>query len=122
MKQPSEGFGSELRRLRREGNVKYSQAQLAKLADVTPSYISMLETGQRTPTPAAIRRLGPHLGVSANYLMKYLGMIEMDFAATLADHREQVKKRHPELPQEQLDEMANFLTYLEFKLTALSRG
>lgn len=120
MKEPRTEFGRELRRLRREGPIEYSQSQLAKLSGVTTSYISQLETGERTPTPRVIRRLSPHLGVNPNHLFMKLGMVEMDLAGTLAGNRDQVKQKMPHLPEEQLEELASYLTYLHFKASIYS--
>ena len=44
MKEPKTEFGRELRKLRLEGEVKYTQSQLSKLGDVTAGYISQIET------------------------------------------------------------------------------
>ena len=120
MKEPRTEFGRELRRLRREGPIKYSQSQLAKLSGVTTSHISQLETGERTRTPRVIRRLSPHLGVKPNQLLMKLGMVEMDLAGTLANNRDQVKRKMPNLPEEQLEELASYLTYLHFKASIYS--
>ena len=119
MRKPGNEFGRELRRLRREGKFTYSQGQLAKLAGITASYLSQLETGKRSPTPRVIRRLSPHLGVSPNHLLRTIGMVEMDLASTLASKREYLGNIVPEIPEKQLDELANLLTYLEFKEEAL---
>lgn len=119
MRKPGNEFGRELRRLRREGEVPYSQARLAGLAGITASYLSQLETGERNPTPRVIRRLSPHLGVSPNHLLRAIGMVEMDLASTLSSKREYVGGIAPDLSGEQLEELANYLTYLEFKEEAL---
>jgi len=119
MKEPITEFGRELRRLRRQGKTKYSLAQLARLAGVTASYISQLETGDRSPTPRVIRRLSRHLGVAPNHLLSKIGMVEMDLAGTLASNREHLNSIVPDMTNEQLEELANYLTYLDFKVTAL---
>ena len=115
MREAGTEFGRELRRLRLEGDVKYSQTQLAKLAGIKASYISQLETGKRKPTPKVIRRLSPHLGVPANHLLSTIGLIEMDLARTLAANRDEISRKLPDLTPEQIEEAASFLTYLEFK-------
>ena len=117
MREPRNEFGRELRRLRRAQSL--SQARLAELAGVTASYLSQLETGERNPTPTVIRRLSPHLEVSPNHLLGMIGMVEMDLAGTLAGNREYVGRVAPDLSGEQVEEMANYLTYLEFKDEAL---
>lgn len=115
MNNPQNDFGRELRRLRLKGTIKYSQAELAELTGVSACYISKLETGDKEPTVRVIRKLSPHLGVKPNHFLKIIGMVEMDFASTLADNRDQVKRQMPDLPEDQLEEIANFLTYLDFK-------
>ncbi len=117
MREPGNEFGRELRRLRREQGL--SQARLAELAGVTASYLSQLETGERNPTPMVIRRLSPYLNVSPNHLLGRIGMVEMDLAGTLAGNRAYVGRVAPDLPEDQVEEMANYLTYLEFKEEAL---
>jgi transcriptional regulator with XRE-family HTH domain len=52
-----------------------SQAELAAGADMSPSMLSMVESGRREPTISALRRLAARLGVGAGVL----------FAAALAD-------------------------------------
>jgi transcriptional regulator with XRE-family HTH domain len=117
MREPRNEFGRELRKLRRARG--FSQARLAELAGVTASYLSQLETGERRSTPGVIRRLSPHLEVSPNHLFARIGMVEMDLAGTLADNREYVNRLAPGLTREQAEEMANYLTYLDFKKQAL---
>jgi transcriptional regulator with XRE-family HTH domain len=117
MREPQNEFGRELRKLRL--GAEYSQARLAELARVTASYISQLEIGTKIPTPRVIRQLSPHLGVPSNHLLSRIGMVEMDLASTLADKRDHVSSIMPDLPEEQLEELANYLTYLEFKAAAL---
>jgi len=119
MKNPKTEFGRELRLLRTEGKIRYSQAQLASLAGIKASYVSQLETGKKNPTPRVIRRLSPHLGVTANHLLIKLGMAEMDLASTLANNRQQIKRKMSDLPEEQLEELASYLTYLDFKASVL---
>lgn len=119
MKEPKTEFGRELRKLRLEGKIRYSQSQLAKLAGVTASYISQLETQEKIPKPRVIRKLSAHLGVKTNHLLSKLGMVEMDLASTLASNRDQVSRKMPDLPEEQLEELAKYLTYLDFKASAL---
>jgi len=120
MREPRNEFGRGLRELRRARG--FSQAQLADLAGVTASYLSQLETGERRPTPAVIRRLSPHLKVNSNLLFARIGMIEMDLAGTLAGNREYVDRLAPGLTREQAEEIANYLTYLEFKKQALEEA
>lgn len=119
MKEPITEFGRELRKLRREGKVRYSLTQLANIAGVSASYISQLETGDKNPTPRVIRKVSRHLGVSPNHLFSKIGMVEMDLAGTLASNREQLSSIMPDISAEQLEELAIFLTYLDFREAAL---
>jgi transcriptional regulator with XRE-family HTH domain len=111
---PSE-FSQKLRDLRLNGKYKYTQAGLGRLAGVTASYISQLETGKKGPTPKIIRKLSPHLGIDPNFLLNSLGIVEMDLAGTLANKRDQIKREMPYLKPEEIEEFSNYLTYLEFK-------
>ena len=119
MNEPISDFGRELRRLRREGEIKYTQAQLAALAGIKASYVSQLETGEKNPTVRVIHRLSPHLGVTPNHLLKTIGMVEMDLPGTFANNRDQVRDNMPDLTQQQVEELADYLTYLEFKASVL---
>ena len=60
-----EPFAARLRRLREAAGL--TQRQLAGEA-LHPSYVSLLEAGRRTPTPAAVEVLAARLGVSAGEL------------------------------------------------------
>ena len=57
---PAESVGQRLRRLRLAAGL--SQAALAG-GDVHPSYVSLLESGRRSPTPAILAELAARLGV-----------------------------------------------------------
>ncbi|MFN8147109.1 MAG: helix-turn-helix transcriptional regulator [Candidatus Nanopelagicales bacterium] len=60
-----DGFGRRLRRLREAAGL--SQTALAG-DDLHPSYISMLESGRRAPTPAALAVIARRLGVGVDEL------------------------------------------------------
>ena len=106
-------FACELNKLRIQAG--YRQVDLAKKINVTASYMSQLESGTKKPTPRIIRRLSPHLRVTPNHLLKTIGMVEMDLVSTLACHREHINSVMPNISEEQLEEFANYLTYLDFK-------
>lgn len=59
-------MGDRLQRLRQERRL--SQRRLAQLADVTPAYVSKIESGERQPSLSVVRALAGALGVSASYL------------------------------------------------------
>lgn len=62
----SAGFGARLRALRRAAGL--SQAELAGEA-MSASYVSLLESGRRTPTPAAVAALAERLGCGPERLL-----------------------------------------------------
>lgn len=61
-----ESFGRRLRRLRTERGL--SQTQLAG-SDLSPSYVSLLESGKRTATRPVVERLAERLGCEPRLLM-----------------------------------------------------
>lgn len=60
-------FGSNLRRLRREADLR--QKDLASLCDCAQGYISSLESGQFSPSMSILLRLASALGVSPAALL-----------------------------------------------------
>jgi transcriptional regulator with XRE-family HTH domain len=53
-----------------------SITQLAKLSDVSPSYISRIESGgRRPPKPEILKKIAPHLGLGYNELMIKAGYL-----------------------------------------------
>lgn len=60
-------FGDRLRQLRKERNL--TQQQLAELIGVKNGVISFYELGDRTPSPAVLRKLALALHVTADYLL-----------------------------------------------------
>ena len=119
MKQPGTEFGRELRALRLAHDPKYSQAALARLVGVEPAYVSQLETGTRAnPSPPLVRRLAGRLGVSPNYLFRPLAIEEMDLASTLVERRQEISAKLADLTLGQLEELRDFLAYLDAKLAS----
>ncbi|MFC5380323.1 helix-turn-helix domain-containing protein [Aquipuribacter nitratireducens] len=59
------GLGERLRAVREERRV--SQTQLAG-PDLSPSYLSLIESGKRTPSDAVLEKLATRLDVSAHFL------------------------------------------------------
>lgn len=60
-------FGERLRQLRKER--KLTQKQLAELIGVKNGVISFYELGDRTPSPAVLRKLALALHVTTDYLL-----------------------------------------------------
>jgi transcriptional regulator with XRE-family HTH domain len=119
MKDPNNSFGVELRRLRKDAG--YTQSVLAeKAGNISASYISQLEAGDKIPTPRIIRKLSGPLGVQPNDLFRLIGVVEMDLAGTLANKRNLLREHMHGLSGSHLDELASYLTYLEFKTIVFS--
>lgn len=110
-------FAHELKRLREAAG--YTQAGLAEAAGVSGGYVRQLETDKKPPTQRVIRKLSGPLGVSSNRLFSTIGMVEMDLAGTLAAGRDKVSGAMPDLSPEQLEELADYLTFLHFKASVL---
>ena len=63
------GLGDVVRELREQRG--WTQAQLAELAQLAVSYVTLLESGhQRHPRPAIVARLGRALGVPVSRLLE----------------------------------------------------
>lgn len=67
MREPLDNFYLILRCYRNEK--KITQVQLSELLDVSPSYVAMLETGQRSPSFAMLFRVAKALGVKASEIV-----------------------------------------------------
>ncbi|GIH26518.1 hypothetical protein Aph01nite_48280 [Acrocarpospora phusangensis] len=63
----SEALGDRLRQLRKEAGL--TQDRLARRAHVNDSYISLIETGRRVPSPEVTAALAAELGCTAEYLL-----------------------------------------------------
>ncbi|MEV5754633.1 helix-turn-helix transcriptional regulator [Actinoallomurus sp. NPDC052308] len=64
-----------------------SQAQLA-LPELSDSYVSLIESGKRTPTPEVVRLLARKLGCSASYLSSGIDEATQDRLQTALDQAE----------------------------------
>lgn len=60
-------FGNRLRQLRKDRTL--TQQQLAELIGVKNGVISFYELGDRTPSPAVLRKLALALHVTSDYLL-----------------------------------------------------
>ncbi|GAA2265083.1 MULTISPECIES: helix-turn-helix domain-containing protein [Kitasatospora] len=65
MEQPQNGIGQRLRELRQKRGL--NQQDLAS-ADISVSYVSLIETGKRVPSEAVLRALAERVGCSVEYL------------------------------------------------------
>lgn len=67
-------FGSYIKKLRREKNIPLTK--LAALADLSPSYLSRIERGERNiPHARILQRLAPHLGLTPEELLIAAGYL-----------------------------------------------
>jgi len=66
-------FGGYLRSLRRKRRL--SQRRLGMLTGVSTSYVSMIESGFRNPSPRVLRKLAPAYGIPAKELLQEAGFV-----------------------------------------------
>jgi len=96
-KESAEDFAARLRELRRQRNL--TQAELARLADVSHVHIGRLEKGVSQPTADFIKRLAEALGVLPGYLLD--GSQQQAVAANIEDFElAQQFQQLAKLPQE----------------------
>jgi len=110
-------FGQELRKLRKEA--RYTQDQLAKLARISASYISQLETDKKKPTDRVITKLSDALNIGENQLLIKVGKLKMDLAGTLAIRRNEAPELLTKLSDEQWEELLTYLAYMKVKASIL---
>jgi transcriptional regulator with XRE-family HTH domain len=67
-KRAADKFGVEVKRRREEQGL--SQEQLAELADIDRTYISMIERGKRNPTLEVAERIAVALDMKLSELIK----------------------------------------------------
>ncbi len=68
-------ISQRIKEIRRERGLSQSQLAHPELSD---SYISLIESGQRTPTPAVLELLASKLGCSVSYLINGVTATEME--------------------------------------------
>lgn len=56
--------------------------KLAELSGVAATFISCIERAKKTPSPATLSKLAPHLGVTYEYLMFVAGYIKPNLQLT----------------------------------------
>ncbi len=76
---PLPGFGGLLRRLRLDR--RFTQAELADEADVTPGYVARIELNQVSPSSALLLRLADALGVPVSALAEHGGYVPPELTA-----------------------------------------
>jgi len=60
-------LGSAIRQIRKKRNI--SQKEFAQLIDKTPSYLSLIETNQKTPSMELLRNISKSLQIPFYYLL-----------------------------------------------------
>jgi transcriptional regulator with XRE-family HTH domain len=96
-KEVAEEFASRLRELRRQRNL--TQAELARLANVSQVHVGRLEKGVSQPTADFIKKLAEALGVLPGYLLD--GSQQQAVAANIEDFElAQQFQQLSKLPQE----------------------
>ena len=110
-------FGQEIRRLRKEA--RYTQGKLAKLARISASYISQLETGEKYPTDRVIGKLSGALDIPENRLFAKIGKLKMDLAATLATDREEIPEILASFSDKEWEELVAYAAYIKVKASFL---
>ncbi len=92
--------GKKLRRMRNKKGLSLREA--ARLANVSPTSLSLTETGKRKPTPAFLLKLAPVLSIPQDELLALYGYGEVDevdrrlhrlakeFDAALFEHLEEI--------------------------------
>lgn len=74
-------FGQYLKTMRNKNRLTLKQ--LADLADLSPSYLSRVERGERSiPNAPILKKLAPHLGLSTHEIMTAAGYLQDDTKAS----------------------------------------
>ncbi len=95
-----ESLGQHIRQARLAR--QFSGAQLARLAGVSPSNVSRIESGETaTPTPDLLRRIAAALDLDLAELLVYLGV---SVPPTTPPLRIYLRTIYPTLPDEALQE------------------
>ena len=108
-------LGNKIKQLREEKNI--TQANLAKLLDVSPSTVGMWEQNRRTPDIEILKKLSDILHVSVDYL---LGKTDMknyleDPNVTIALHSDETSLDYSDLSDEAKKEVQDFIEYVRHK-------
>jgi transcriptional regulator with XRE-family HTH domain len=111
-------FGTELRKHRKQRG--YTQAKLAKLAKISETYVSLLETGIKKPSDRVIRKLSDALNIEENRLLVTVGKIKMDLFGTLSIGRDEVPELLVDLSDKEWEELLSYVAYIRVKATILS--
>ena len=92
----------------------YNGKQLARLAGISPGYLSALETGEKTPTYKVIRSLAGALDINPNGLLKAAKILVMPLEAGLRNP-EDVITFTIEVDAREREQLLNYLEFLRFR-------
>ena len=84
-------FGEWLRLMRTQRHL--SQAELAKRVGLTPSNVSRIETGTRSPSTEVLRILGAQLGIDDDEVYLRAGYLPPRFVPTAIEHPNKIMER-----------------------------
>jgi transcriptional regulator with XRE-family HTH domain len=98
-------FQNRLKELRKAR--KLSQEDLGKVINISGRNISYLEAGERSPSPEILNKLADVFDVSVDYLLGRSGLRQAD--------AEQILSLFKDLPQEAVNEMKDYLSYIRQK-------
>ena len=91
-----------------------SSKQLARLAGISTSYLSQLETGAKIPTRRVIRAISGALDIHPNSLLNAANILVMPLDRGLHDQREAVVFS-VEVDAEEQAELEIYLSFLRFR-------
>ena len=121
MRRPKERtteFGIRLASLRERQGINVSE--LADRAGVSPSYVSLLETGQRPPNDRIIRRISGALDVLPIVLYEAAGLIPMALAESLRPADAKVRFEE-DLTEAERQELLDYLSFLRYRAAVSAR-
>ncbi|WP_132012665.1 helix-turn-helix domain-containing protein [Hydrogenispora ethanolica] len=98
-------FQERLKELRKEK--KLSQEDLGEVINSSGRTISYLEAGERTPSPEILNKLADVFNVSVDYLLGRTNLRPND--------TDQILLLLKDLPEAAINEMKNYLDYLQQK-------
>lgn len=82
--------------------------ELAEAAGFSPAAVSLWLSGERRPSPTSCMALGNALFVDGNTLIELAGYVP---ASSQDPERETARRLIDQLPEDEMDEVASFLTW-----------
>jgi len=91
-----------------------SGKELARLAGISPGYLSQLETGAKTPTPRVIRAISGALDIHPNNLLSAAQILVLPLERGLRDQQDAILFS-VEVDAEERDQLLTYLSFLRFR-------